>query len=302
MFTSKSRSYRELPLRIADFAPLHRNELKGVLSGLTRVRKFSQDDSHTFVTEEQIESEINGLIIFVKYIYDDVFKFNYKLYIGTKPEKAMGDELLWEKAESKLEEVLKKNNIPYQINKGDGAFYGPKIDVRIKDALNREWQLATIQLDFQMPLRFEATYEGQDGKKHTPIMIHKAILGSLERFIAILIEHFAGNFPLWLSPVQAKILPIADRHLEYAKKLKEEFEQQGLRIEVDERTESTAKKVRDAQLQKIPLMLTVGDKEIENGTLAVRTIDGKVKFGVKKEEFLRKILELVKNKSLKTEI
>ena len=302
IFKSLARSYRDLPLRIADFAPLHRNELKGVLSGMTRVRKFSQDDSHTFVTEEQIESEVNSLIDFVKYVYETVFKFDYKLFLSTRPEKFMGDVKLWDKAEKLLEDVLKAKNISYQINSGDGAFYGPKIDIKIKDALGREWQLATIQLDFQMPLRFEATYEGQDGKKHTPIMIHKAILGSLERFIGILIEHYSGKFPLWLSPVQVKLLPIADRHMDYCKKLKSEFEDQMIRVEIDERTETIPKKVRDAQLQQIPLMLTIGDKEIENGTVAVRTLDGKVKFGVKKEEMLAKILELIKNKSLVVDV
>ncbi len=298
IFKSKSRSYRELPLRIADFAALHRNELKGVLSGMTRVRKFSQDDSHTFVTEEQIASEVDGLIDYVKYVYEDVFHFEYKLFLSTKPENAMGDPQLWEKAESLLEEALKKKGIPYQINKGDGAFYGPKIDIRIKDALDREWQLATIQLDFQMPLRFEATYEGQDGKKHTPIMIHKAILGSLERFIAILIEHFAGKFPLWLSPVQIRLLPIADRHVGYCQEMKDEFESHGLRAEIDTRTETMPKKVRDAQLEKIPVMITIGDKEIEQKTLAVRTLDGKVKFGLSKDAFIHKLVDNIKRKSL----
>jgi threonyl-tRNA synthetase len=302
IFKSKSRSYRELPLRIADFAPLHRNELKGVLSGLTRVRKFSQDDSHTFVTEEQIASEVNGLIQFIKYVYEGVFKFDYKLVLSTKPEKAMGDSALWQKAEEILENVLRENDVPYQINPGDGAFYGPKIDVRIKDALGREHQLATIQLDFQMPLRFEATYEGQDGRKHTPIMIHKAILGSLERFIGVMIEHFAGKFPLWLSPIQVILLPIADRHIDYCRKLKQDLEQDMIRVEIDERTETIPKKVRDAQLQKIPLMLTVGDKEIENGTVAVRTLDGQVKFGVKKEEIAQKIITLIQKKSLTVDI
>jgi threonyl-tRNA synthetase len=302
MFKSLARSYRDLPLRIADFAPLHRNELKGVLSGMTRVRKFSQDDSHTFVTEQQIENEVISLIDFVKYVYEDVFKFEYKLFLSTRPESFMGDIELWNKAEALLEDVLRRKEISYQVNKGDGAFYGPKIDIRIKDALGREWQLATIQLDFQMPLRFGATYEGQDGKKHTPIMIHKAILGSLERFIGIMIEHYAGKFPLWISPVQVKILPIADRHMDYAYSLKRMLEQHMIRVEIDERVESIPKKVRDAQLERVPLMLTVGDKELENGTVAARTLDGKVKFGVSKEDILEKILCVINSKAIGIEL
>jgi len=206
IFKNKIRSYRELPLRIADFCVLHRNELRGVLGGLTRVRKFSQDDAHIFVTEEQLEKEILGLMDFVEYVYKKVFNFNYIVNLSTKPEKAMGDPKLWDKAEEALKNALKKKKIKFNIKEGEGAFYGPKIDFDIKDSLDRSWQLATIQLDFQMPLNFKATYEGKDGNKHTPIMIHRAILGSLERFIAILIEHFAGKFPLWLSPIQVKVL------------------------------------------------------------------------------------------------
>lgn len=276
IYQNTSKSYRDLPLRVADFASLHRNELRGVIQGLTRVRKFSQDDSHTFCTKEQIVDEINGLLEFVKYVYADVFKFPYALALSTRPEKYMGDLALWNEAEATLERMLIEKKIPYTINKGDGAFYGPKIDIRVKDALNRDWQLATIQLDFQLPGRFNLTYEGSDGKKHQPIMIHKAILGSLERFIGVLIEHFAGKFPLWLAPVQVKLLPIADRHVEYARKVKEQLQAKGLRAQIDDDAETINKKVREAQLERVNYILVIGDKEVAENTVTVRTRDEKV--------------------------
>lgn len=276
MYMSKYWSYRDLPLRIADFAPLHRNELKGVLQGLTRVRKFSQDDSHTFCTEEQIGSEISGLLDFMRYVYHDVFGFRYEIFLSTKPEKAMGDAALWEHAEATLQHSLEAADMSFTINEGDGAFYGPKIDVRIRDALDRPWQLATIQLDFQMPKRFGATYEGADGKKHTPIMIHKAILGSLERFIGVMIEHYAGKFPLWLSPEQVRVITVADRHLDYANDVAGTLRTSGLRVHVDNRTETINKKIREAQLAQVNYILVVGDKELENNTVTVRTRDNQV--------------------------
>lgn len=290
------KSYRDLPLRIADFAPLHRNELKGVLGGLTRVRKFSQDDSHAFVTEEQIEKEVLDIIDFAKYIYNDVFGFSYKIELSTKPQNAMGSPELWGKAEKALEGALKKKALKYTIKPGEGAFYGPKIDFHINDCLNRSWQLATIQLDFQMPLRFELSYEGSDGKKHTPIMIHKALLGSIERFIAILIEHYAGKFPLWLSPVQITILTVADRFVKYARELEKTFKGHGLRAEVDDRAESVGKKVREAQLQKIPIIINIGEKEESAKTVAVRTLDNNVKFGLKIDDFLKQVKENIEKK------
>jgi len=276
IYKNSAKSYRDLPLRIADFAPLHRNELKGVLSGLTRVRKFSQDDSHTFCAEEQLEAEIVGLLAFTKHVYEEVFHFDYSLALSTRPEKFMGDKKLWDKAEKLLAKTLDKQGMPYTVNEGDGAFYGPKIDIGIKDALGREWQLATIQLDFQLPLRFGLEYEGGDGQRHTPIMIHKAILGSLERFIGILIEHYAAKFPLWLSPVQARVVTIADRHRPYAEDVARALRQQGLRVEVDSRGETTSKKIREAQLDQVNYILVVGDKELADGTVNVRTRDGKV--------------------------
>ncbi|MBI5391927.1 threonine--tRNA ligase [Candidatus Woesearchaeota archaeon] len=296
LYKTSLKSYKNLPLRIADFAPLHRNELRGVLGGLTRVRRFSQDDAHIFVTEEQLEQELNNVIDFVKYVYSDVFKFEYSVNLSTKPEKAMGDPDLWKKAEKVLAEVLEKKKIPFKINPGDGAFYGPKIDIQLKDALKRNHQVATIQLDFQTPSRFEATYEGKDGKKHTPIMIHRAILGSLERFIGILIEHFEGKFPTWLAPVQVVIMTIADRHSAFAKKIAEEWNEEGLRVEVDDRAESIGKKVRDNQMLKINYLVTIGDKEMESGNLAIRTRDNKVQT-MNKAEFLNQIQKEIKEKA-----
>ena len=295
IFKHKIWSYKELPLRIADFAQLHRNELSGTLSGLTRVRKFSQDDAHIFLTEDQLEEEIERLLDFEKYIYNGVFKLSYIMTLGTRPDEYLGDKKIWDKAEKILQEILKKKKISFKIAEKDGAFYGPKIDLKVKDALNREWQLATIQLDFQIPLRFELTYEGKDGKKHTPIIIHRAVYGSIERFIALITEHYAGKFPVWLSPVQVVVTTVADRHIDHAKKLCEEMKNKGIRIELDDRTESIPKKVRDNQAMKIPYIATIGDKEIENHNITIRTRDNKL-ISMKKEEFINKILDEIKNK------
>ncbi|MFA4887603.1 MAG: threonine--tRNA ligase [Candidatus Nanoarchaeia archaeon] len=296
IYKNKLWSYRELPLRIADFAPLHRNELSGTLTGLTRVRKFSQDDAHIYVTEDQLEQEIGAFLEFEKFVYKEVFGFEYHLYVGTRPESFMGDSKLWDKAESILQKVLKEKKMPFTIKEKDGAFYGPKIDLRIKDALGREWQTGTVQLDFQMPLRFELNYEGADGKKHTPIMIHRAILGSLERFFGLLIEHFAGKFPVWLAPVQVSLITVADRHNEFANKLKEEFERAGVRVEVDDRSESIGKKVRDHQAMKDAYVITLGDREIESDDLAIRDRENKV-FSLKKDEFIERIKKEIKERT-----
>ncbi len=296
VYKNSIHSYKEFPLRYADFGVLHRNEISGVLSGLFRVRKFVQDDSHIFVEPEQIKDEVKNVIDFVDYIYRDTFKFEYGVELSTKPKNSMGDDELWEIAEKSLADALKGKKIKYKINPGEGAFYGPKIDFHIKDAIGRTWQCATIQVDFQMPQRFELTYEGRDGKKHVPVMIHRAILGSLERFIGILIEHFAGKFPLWLSPVQVKLMTVTDRSNEFAEIVKREMEERGIRVEVDNRNESIAKKVRDAQTDKIPYMITIGDKEVKEKCLAVRTLDGKVKFGVKVNDFINDILDEIKTR------
>ena len=296
IYKSKVRSYRDLPLRIADFCYLHRNELKGVLGGLTRSRKFSQDDAHIFCTEKQIQEEISGLLDFLKHLYVDVFDLPFIAKLSTKPEKAMGDDDLWIKAEESLQQALDVNKIKYVIKPGEGAFYGPKIDFDVKDSLGRDWQLATIQLDFQMPLRFDATYEGEDNKKHHCVMIHRALLGSLERFIGVMTEHYSGKFPLWLSPVQVRLLTVADRFDDYANKVACRLREQEVRVEVDTRSESIGKKVRDAQVEKVSLMVTVGEKEQSNSTLAVRTLDGKVYFGISIDQFIEKVCDCIKNK------
>jgi len=289
IYKMTNRSYRELPLRIADFAMLHRNELRGALGGMTRVRKFCMDDAHIFITEEQIQDEVIRCIDFVKYLYTEIFDFTYDVVLSTRPEKSMGTAEQWKNAEDSLENALNKAGMKFGINAGDGAFYGPKIDFRIKDSLGREWQCATIQVDFQMPLRFELEYEGADGKAHTPVVIHRAILGSMERFMAILIEHYAGAFPAWLAPVQAKILPVSDKFLDYAKEVAEKFMAKGLRFEVDDSNETLGKKIRNSELMKVPYMIVVGEKEVADKNIAVRD------YATKKQEVMTvdKFLELI---------
>lgn len=292
IFKSRIRSYRELPLRIADFCVLHRNELRGVLGGLTRVRKMSQDDAHIFCTQEQMHSEILQLLEFVRFVYVDTFKFEFKAKLSTKPEKFMGDQQLWVLAEKALEDALKASKLKYEVKPGEGAFYGPKIDFDVRDSIGRDWQLATIQLDFQMPLRMEAEYEGQDGKRHPAVMIHRAILGSLERFIGVLTEHYAGKFPLWLSPVQVRILTVADRFNDYAYKLRQGYFDAGIRVEVDDKAESIPYKVREAELDKVNYILVVGEKEVAANTVTVRK--GKEQFTVDADKFMKQVLEEIK--------
>jgi threonyl-tRNA synthetase len=261
-------------MRIADFCPLHRNEVKGVLSGMTRVRKFEQDDAHIFCTEEQIGAEMAGQIDFVKHVYTNTFKMPFVAKLSTRPEKFLGKVETWNAAEAALEKALKDNGVEYKINAGDGAFYGPKIDFDITDAIGRKWQCATIQLDYQQPENFDLKYIGADNAEHRPVVIHRAILGSFERFIAILVEHYAGAFPLWLAPIQAVVLPIADRHLPYAAAVRDQLRGAGLRADVDERQEKIGYKIREAQLQKVPYMLVIGDREQQEGTVSVRTRAG----------------------------
>jgi threonyl-tRNA synthetase len=273
LFKHRRRSYRELPMRIADFCPLHRNEVKGVLSGMTRVRKFEQDDAHIFCTEDQIEQEISGQIDFVNRVYNEVFKMPFTAKLSTRPDKFLGKVETWARAEAALEKALKDNKVNYVINAGDGAFYGPKIDFDIKDAIGRAWQLATIQLDFQLPVRMGAEYEGQDGQRHAPVMIHRAILGSLERFIGVLTEHYGGEFPLWLAPVQAAVLavtPLTDAVSAYARKVHEKLLAAGLRSEIDLSGDNISDKIKARELQKTPYMAVVGAKEEGAGTVAVR--------------------------------
>ena len=273
VFASDVRSYRDLPLRFHEQTPLHRNEASGVLSGLTRVRQFSQDDAHCFVAQDQIGEEVERLIRLVQRVYAD-FGLPFVAKLSTRPDDFLGEVATWDNAEAQLKAALERAGMAYELNEKDGAFYGPKIDFDITDALGRRWQCATIQLDYQMPQRFGLKYVGADNAEHTPIVIHRAMLGSFERFIAILIEHYAGAFPLWLAPVQAVVLPIADRHADYARAVRDRLDAAGLRAEIDERQEKVNYKIREAQLQKIPYMLVVGDREVAEGAVAVRSRSG----------------------------
>ncbi|MCX8197101.1 MAG: threonine--tRNA ligase [Candidatus Micrarchaeota archaeon] len=289
IYNMEAHSYRDLPLRIADFCMLHRNEVRGALGGLTRVRKLCMDDAHIFCTPQQVGQEIDNMIDFVKFVYHDTFKMEYKAYLSTRPEKYMGSLEQWNLAEAQLEEALKKNKIPYEINPGDGAFYGPKIDFRFKDAIGRSWQLSTIQVDFQMPQRFKCEYEGPDGKMHTCVLLHRAILGSIERFLGVITEHYAGKFPLWLSPVQVALLPVSDRHNEFALSLAQKMKDAGIRAEANCKQETIGAKIRTAQLEKIPFMLVVGDKEVQSGKLAVRHRDGSIRPDVPIDVFIDEV-------------
>ena len=270
LYASELRSYRDLPIRFHEQTPLHRNEASGVLSGLTRVRQFSQDDAHCFVTAEQIGEEIERLLRLVQRVYND-FGLESSAKLSTRPPEFLGEIATWDHAEAQLRMALEKAGQAYTVNEGDGAFYGPKIDFDITDAIGRKWQCATIQLDYEQPQNFDLKYIGADNTEHRPIVIHRAIVGSFERFIAILIEHYAGALPLWLAPVQVAVLPIADRHLDYARNVRGRLAAKGLRAEVDERQEKIGYKIREAQLQKVPYMLVVGDKEAADSTVSVRS-------------------------------
>jgi threonyl-tRNA synthetase len=273
VFGSESRSYRDLPLRLHEQTPLHRNEASGVLSGLTRVRQFSQDDAHCFVTQEQIGSEVQRCLELVQRVYAD-FGLPYTAKLATRPPEFLGEIATWDSAEAQLKAALEGAGQAYEVNEGDGAFYGPKIDFDVTDAIGRKWQCATIQLDYQLPQRFDLTYIGADNTEHRPIVIHRAIFGSFERFIAILIEHYAGAFPLWLAPIQAVVVPISDRHLDYAASVRDRLKAAGFRTDLDARQEKIGYKIREAQLQKVPYMLVVGDRESAEGTVSVRTRAG----------------------------
>jgi threonyl-tRNA synthetase len=269
-FASRTHSYRDLPVRYHEQTPLHRNEASGVLSGLTRVRQFSQDDAHCFVTPDQIGEEVERLIRLVQRVYTD-FGLPFTAKLSTRPEEFLGEIATWEHAEAQLKEALARAGLEYTLNEGDGAFYGPKIDFDVTDAIGRKWQCATIQLDYMQPENFDLKYIGADNAEHRPVVIHRAIFGSFERFIAILIEHYTGAFPLWLAPVQAIVLPISDRHLEYAGRVRDRLAAAGLRVELDDRQEKIGFKIREAQLQKVPYMLVTGDREAAEGTVSVRS-------------------------------
>ncbi len=270
VYKSQMRSYRDLPLRIAEMGLVHRHEKSGTLHGLMRVRSFTQDDAHIFMLEEQIEDEVAGVMDLVDHFYK-VFGFEYRVELSTRPEKSMGSEEMWERATSALRSVLELRGIPYQINEGDGAFYGPKIDFHLQDSLGRTWQCGTIQLDFQMPEKFDLSYIGPDGEKHRPVMIHRVVYGAMERFFALLIEHYGGAFPLWLAPVQVVIIPITERQHEYAAEVRKLLHAEGIRVELDARSEKVGYKIREAQLQKIPYMLIIGDKEVQSRSVALRS-------------------------------
>jgi len=269
VYKSQLRSYRDFPLKLAELGVVHRHERSGVLHGLMRVRCFTQDDAHIFTTEDHIKEEIIDIMNIVKYIYG-VFGFPYHVELSTRPENAMGEKALWDRAEQALQEALDDQGVEYKLNPGDGAFYGPKIDFHLEDCIGRTWQCGTIQLDFQMPEKFDITYIGPDGEPHRPVMIHRTVLGSLERFLGILTEQYAGAFPYWLAPVQVKILPVSDEHLPYAKTVASVLQKQDVRVEVDRKEGTLGKKIRDAQMQKIPYMIIIGNREVENEVVSVR--------------------------------
>ena len=297
VYKTKMHSYKDLPLRMGELGLVHRHELSGALHGLMRVRCFTQDDAHIFMTREQIKEEIKGVVKLIDKVYN-TFGFEYHIELSTKPEDSMGSEEDWEIATDALRDAVTELGYDFEVNEGDGAFYGPKLDFHLTDCLGRTWQCGTIQLDFQLPERFELEYVGADGAKHRPIMIHRVVFGSIERFIGILTEHFAGAFPTWLAPVQVKLLPIADRHLDYLNAIKDRLEKRGIRCEIDDRSEKIGFKIRSAQLEKVPYMLVAGDKDIENSTVSVRSRKDREQGACSVDEFIQKIEKEIETKSL----
>lgn len=297
IYKNKLHSYRDLPIRIAEFGQVHRHEFSGALNGMIRVRTFCQDDAHIFVSPEQIEGEIKEVFKLIDLIYR-TFGFEYAIELSTRPEDSMGSDELWEKAEDSLRNVLEDLQLPYHLNVGDGAFYGPKIDFHIKDALNRSHQCATIQVDFQMPEKFDLSYINEAGEKVRPVIIHRAIFGSIDRFIGILVEHFAGAFPSWLAPIQAIIIPVSNVHADYAKKLERELKESGIRAQSDLRDEKIGYKIREGQMQKIPYLLVIGDQEIEQGSVNIRKYGMEKSESVAVKQFIAQIQEEIKNRKL----
>jgi len=269
LFNADRRSYRDLPVRYSEAGLVHRHEPSGVLHGLLRVRHITQDDAHIFCTEDQIEDEVVGCLQFGFFLYE-LFGFEPRLELSTRPDQRVGSDDMWDRAEAALEGALRRQGLDFEINQGDGAFYGPKIDLHMTDSIGRSWQLGTVQLDYSMPERFDLQYTGADNQDHRPVMIHRALFGSFERFIGILIEHYAGEFPIWLAPVQAIVLPIADRHVAWSEEVLRQLREAGLRAELDDRTESIGRKIRDAELRKLPYMLVVGDREAAATGVALR--------------------------------
>jgi threonyl-tRNA synthetase len=294
IYKSRPHSYRELPLKLSEFGLVHRHELSGVLHGLFRVRNFTQDDAHVFCMPDQIEQEILNIINFVKRTYATFGFENVEFLLSTKPEKAMGDDALWDKATNALKAALEDAKITYDVDEGGGAFYGPKIDVKVKDSMGRLWQLGTIQVDFFMPQNFDISYISPEGKKERPIMIHRAIYGSFERFLGILLEHYKGKLPFWIAPVQIKVLTISDDQLPYAQEITQKLKDQGLRVELMESSDPLQAKIKTAQLERIPWMLVLGNKEVQNNTITLRQRDGKQEFGLSFEELLKKAQTLTK--------
>ena len=296
VYASEPHSYRDLPLRVGELGLVHRHELSGALHGLFRVRCFTQDDAHIFMTPDQMKDEIKNVVKLFDEIYS-TFGLTYQIELSTMPEDHMGDEKDWKFAEDTLQAAITEMGKDFVINAGDGAFYGPKLDFHLADSLGRTWQCGTIQLDFQMPERFDLEYVGEDGEKHRPVMIHRALLGSIERFIGVITEHFAGAFPAWLSPVQVKLLPVTDRAMDYAKNVAAQLDSQGFRVEVDGRNEKIGKKIREATLEKIPFMLVVGDRDMEAGTVSVRTRTGEDLGAMSLADFAAKLHEIVDSKA-----
>jgi threonyl-tRNA synthetase len=290
IYKSKLRSYRDLPLRFFELGTVHRHEKSGVLHGLLRVRGFTQDDAHILCTPEQLDAEIKGVLAFVREVMA-IFGFEYEMELSTRPEKSIGSDAAWELATNALLGALRDSQLPFEINEGDGAFYGPKIDIKLKDALDRKWQCATIQCDFTLPERFDLTYVGSDGERHRPVMVHRVILGAIERFIGVLIEHYAGNFPLWISPVQVKVLNVTDSQAAYAQEVCNLLRREGVRVQVDLRNEKLSFKIREAQMEKVPYMLVIGDKEVASATVAPRYRSGKTLEPMPPLEFARLIAE-----------
>lgn len=295
MYMRQMHSYRELPIRMGELGLVHRHELAGALHGLMRVRCFTQDDAHIFMMPSQIKEEIIGVAKMIDSFYS-LFGFEYNMELSTRPENFIGTVESWDMATEALKQALDELGRPYKINEGDGAFYGPKIDFHLKDSIGRTWQCGTIQLDMQMPERFDLTYVGADGEKHRPVMIHRVIFGSIERFIAILTEHYAGAFPVWLAPVQAVILPISEKQRDYADKLRSRLEKMDIRAEADLRNEKVGYKIREAQLQKIPYMLVVGDKEMEDEAVSVRDRKDGDKGIMKFDDFVAQITNEINNR------
>jgi len=297
LFGSKTRSYRDLPLRLSDTDCLHRFERSGTLNGLLRIREFRQDDAHIFITENQIKDEFKRLFEITEKFYS-IFGLKYRFRLGTMPEDHIGEVDMWDKAVGELKTILDESKKDYFVLEGDGAFYGPKIDILMKDSLGREWQMGTLQLDFQLPTRFKLKYSSEDGGQKTPVVIHRVIYGSLERFIGIITEHFVGAFPVWISPVQVKVLPISEKHLNYARHIVEKLNKENIRVELDDRNERLQAKIRDAQLEKVAYMFIVGDKEAESQTVSVRTRGQQDMGTMSTQDFLEKIKALIENKSL----